>query len=82
MAFIFASCSKWLTELTRYRKECPTNKENESPLILSFSFLEIRYIIILFALLTLVWLFAGLHVTFGYEWMLITFIVLDGILVS
>jgi len=41
---------------------------------------EIRYIIILFALLTLVWLFAGLHVAYGYEWMLITFIVLDGIL--
>lgn len=49
---------------------------------LLFFFVEIRYIIILFALLTLVWLFAGLHVAYGYEWMLITFIVLDGILVS
>ncbi|XP_068693739.1 adhesion G-protein coupled receptor V1-like isoform X3 [Montipora foliosa] len=41
---------------------------------------EIRYIIMLFVLVTLVWLFAGLHVAFGAFWMLITCIVLDGIL--
>ena len=34
-----------------------------------------------FVLLTLVWLFAGLHLALGSEWMIITFIVLDAILV-
>lgn len=44
--------------------------------------LEIRYIMVLFALITLVWLFAGLHLAFGSEWMIIVFTVLDAILVS
>ena len=37
--------------------------------------------IILFALITVVWLFAGLHLAYGYESLLITFMVLDAILV-
>lgn len=37
---------------------------------------------VLFALITLVWLFAGLHLAFGSEWMIIVFTVLDAILVS
>ncbi|KAJ7390548.1 maintenance of organ identity [Desmophyllum pertusum] len=41
---------------------------------------EIRYIIALFVLITLVWLFAGLHLAYGFEWMLVIFMVLDGIL--
>lgn len=41
---------------------------------------EIRCVIILFALITVVWLFAGLHLAYGYESLLITFMVLDAIL--
>ena len=37
---------------------------------------------VLFALITLVWLFAGLHLAFGSEWMIIVFTILDAILVS
>lgn len=44
-------------------------------------FLELLYIIILFGLITLVWLCAGFHLAYGNEEILITFMVLDGILV-
>ena len=43
--------------------------------------LEIRYVIGLFFLITLVWLFAGFHLAFGYDWLLILFVISDGILV-
>ena len=44
-------------------------------------FLEIRYIIALFVLITLVWLCAGFHLAYGNEWILVIFMVFDGILV-
>ena len=47
-----------------------------------FFVLEIFYIMILFVLMTLVWLFGGLHLAFGAEWMIIVFALFDGILVS
>ena len=46
-----------------------------------FLFLEIRYIIVLFVLITLVWLCAGFHLAYGNEWILILFVVCDGSLV-
>lgn len=33
-----------------------------------------------FFLITLVWLFAGFHLAFGYDWLLILFVISDGIL--
>ena len=44
-------------------------------------FLEIRYIIALFVLITVVWLCAGFHLAYGNEWILVIFMVFDGILV-
>ena len=44
-------------------------------------FLEIRYIIALFVLITVAWLCAGFHLAYGNEWILVIFMVFDGILV-
>ena len=44
-------------------------------------FLEIRYTIALFVLITVVWLCAGFHLAYGNEWILVIFMVFDGILV-
>lgn len=38
---------------------------------------EIRHVIALFAFITLTWLFAGLHLAYGYLWMIIVFSILD-----
>lgn len=41
---------------------------------------EIRWVIGLFILITLAWLFAGFHLAYGYDWLLILFVITDGIL--
>ena len=44
--------------------------------------LEVRHIMVLFGLISLTWLFAGLHLTYGHLWMIITFTLFNVFLVS
>lgn len=45
-------------------------------------FLEVRHVILLFVLVSITWLFAGLHLAYGYLWMVILFAIFDVMLVS
>ncbi|XP_048584248.1 adhesion G-protein coupled receptor V1 isoform X2 [Nematostella vectensis] len=38
---------------------------------------EVRHVIALFVFVTITWLFAGLHLAYGYLWMIIVFAILD-----
>ena len=47
-----------------------------------FLLVEVRHVMIVFGLLFIAWLFGGLHMAYGYLWMIIIFILLNCIIVG
>ena len=47
-----------------------------------FLLVEVRHVMIVFGLLFAAWLFGGLHMAYGYLWMIIIFTLLNCIIVG